>query len=39
VRKTLDTTYLADVLPGLANRSIQSLAGLTPEACAARVTK
>jgi transposase len=31
--------YLADVLPGLANRSIQSLDGLTPEAYAARVTK
>jgi hypothetical protein len=28
--------YLADTLPGLANRSIQSLAGLTPEAYAAR---
>ena len=28
--------YLADVLPGLANRSIQSLAGLTPEAYAAK---
>jgi hypothetical protein len=30
---------LADVLPGLANRSIQSLAGLTSEAYLARVTK
>jgi hypothetical protein len=30
--------YLADVLPGLGNRSIQSLAGLTPEAYAARTT-
>ena len=28
--------YLADVLPGLANRSIQSLAELTPTAYAAR---
>jgi transposase len=28
--------YLADILPGLANRSIQSLAKLTPEAYAAR---
>ena len=28
--------YLADILPGLANRSIQSLAQLTPAACAAR---
>ena len=31
--------YLADVLPGLADRSIQSLAELTPMAYAARVTK
>jgi transposase len=30
--------YLADILPGLANRSIQSLADLTPQAYAARVT-
>jgi hypothetical protein len=30
--------YLADVLPGLGNRSIQSLVGLTPEAYAARTT-
>ncbi len=29
--------YLADVLPGLANRSIQSLAKLTPAAYAARL--
>ena len=29
--------YLADVLPGLANRSIQSLAELTPAAFAARL--
>jgi transposase len=29
--------YLGDVLPGLANRSIQSLAELTPTACAARL--
>jgi len=28
--------YLADILPGLANRSIQSLAQLTPAARAAR---
>ena len=28
-------TYLGDVLPGLANRSIQSLAELTPGAYAA----
>lgn len=31
--------YLADILPGLANRSIQSLDGLTPEAYAARPAK
>ena len=31
--------YLADVLPGLANRSIQSLAELTPTAYAARIAK
>jgi hypothetical protein len=30
--------YLTDILPGLANRSIQSLAQLTPEAYAARMT-
>jgi transposase len=30
--------YLADILPGLANRSIQFLAELTPEAYAARAT-
>jgi transposase len=29
--------YLADILPGMANRSIQSLTELTPEAYAARV--
>lgn len=29
--------YLADVLPGLANHSIQSLAELTPTAYAARL--
>ena len=29
--------YLGDVLPDLANRSIQSLAELTPTACAARL--
>ena len=29
--------YLNDVLPGLANRSIQSLAELTPTACASRM--
>ena len=29
--------YLADVLPGLADRSIQSLAELTPTAYAARL--
>ena len=29
--------YLTDVLPGLANRSIQSLAELTPTAYAARL--
>ena len=31
--------YLADILPGLANRSIQSLAGLTPAAYAAGLAK
>ena len=31
--------YLADVLPGLADRSIQSLAGLTPTAYAAKLAK
>lgn len=31
--------YLADVLPGLANRSIQSLAQLTPTAYAARLAQ
>lgn len=31
--------YLADVLPGLADRSIQSLAELTPMAYAAKLTK
>ena len=31
--------YLADVLPGLANRSIQSLTGLTPTAYAANSAK
>jgi hypothetical protein len=31
--------YLADVLPGLADRSIQSLAELTPAAYAARIAK
>jgi transposase len=31
--------YLADVLPGLANRSIQSLTGLTPSAYAAKQTQ
>jgi transposase len=31
--------YLADVLPGLADRSIQSLAELTPTAYAARMAK
>jgi hypothetical protein len=29
--------YLSGVLPGLANRSIQSLAELTPTSCAARL--
>jgi hypothetical protein len=29
--------YLADVLPGLADRSIQQLAGLTPTASAANM--
>jgi hypothetical protein len=31
--------YLAEVLPGLADRSIQSLAGLTPTAYAAKLAK
>ena len=31
--------YLADILPGLANRSIQSLAELTPAAYAARIAQ
>jgi len=31
--------YLADVLPGLADRSIRELTGLTPKACAARSPK
>ena len=31
--------YLADVLPGLADRSIQSLAELTPAAYAATIAK
>ena len=31
--------YLADVLPGLADRSIQSLAELTPMAYAVKMTK
>jgi hypothetical protein len=31
--------YLADVLPGLADRSIQSLAELTPTSYAAKATK
>jgi transposase len=31
--------YLADVLPGLADRSIQDLAGLTPTAYAAKIAK
>jgi hypothetical protein len=31
--------YLADVLPGLADRSIQSLDELTPVAYAARMAK
>ena len=31
--------YLAEVLPGLANRSIQALADLTPAACAAGLAK
>jgi hypothetical protein len=31
--------YLADVLPGLADRSIQSLAKLTPMAYAAKLAK
>ena len=31
--------YLADVLPGLADRSIQTLAELTPTAYAARLAK
>ena len=31
--------YLADVLPGLADRSIQSLDGLTPTVYAAKMAK
>ena len=31
--------YLADVLPGMADRSIQSLASFTPTACAAKLAK
>jgi transposase len=31
--------YMADVLPGLADRSIQALAGLTPAAYAAKMAK
>jgi transposase len=31
--------YLADVLPGMADRSIQSLASLTPTACATKLAK
>jgi hypothetical protein len=31
--------YLLDVLPGLADRSIKSLAELTPVACAAKMAK
>ena len=31
--------YLADILPGLADRSIQSLTGLTPTAYAANSAK
>jgi hypothetical protein len=31
--------YLADVLPGLAERSIQQLATLTPAACAANMAR
>jgi transposase len=31
--------YLADVLPGLADRSIQSLTGITPTAYAANSAK
>ena len=30
---------MADVLPGLADRSIQALAGLTPAAYAAKMAK
>jgi transposase len=32
-------SYLGDILPGLANRSIQTLAGITPTAYTARQTK
>ncbi len=31
--------YLADVLPGMADRSIQELAGLTPATYAAKLAK
>jgi transposase len=31
--------YLADVLPGMANRSIRTLADLTPTAYAAKLSK
>jgi transposase len=31
--------YLADVLPGMANRSIQALVDLTPTAYAAKLSK
>jgi hypothetical protein len=31
--------YLADILPALADRSIQGLAGLTPTAYAAKMAK
>ena len=31
--------YLADVLPGMADRSIQELAGITPTAYAAKLPK
>jgi hypothetical protein len=38
-RKNVVARTDTDVLPGLANRSIQSLAGLTPEAYAAKPAK